>query len=204
MHSRVHVAAIMSCAAALFVGACGGTPGNAQPVPESKESTHSSGRPLPRHGAPEVTNPLDVGMIKQDPCDAITAHQAKTFSGTVTDTEIESGDCVWNYDGGRYLLGSISGGLDLDNSEGLTRYYAQKDKGNWQIEPIEPISGYPALIHDVDLKSVGGCVVVVGVQNDLVYTASTQLGSEHPSSDTPCKVAKKLAGFVIGNLKEAQ
>lgn len=155
-----------------------------------------------------VGTPLDVSMLKQDICKAMTEEQAKTFPGTLTGNEVEhdgeSDYCVWNYEGERYLLGSITGGLEIDNDQGLTQYYKQKATGSWDVKPIDPIAGYPAVIHDVGMQSIGGCVIAVGVRNDLVYTASTQLGHGHPSRDTPCKAARKLAGLVIQNLKEAQ
>lgn len=198
----------VSYAAVLAVSACSSAGGTAQPVPKPSDPTAQSGSNLPRHGAPVVTDPLKVDSLKSDTCNAMTQEQAESFAGTLTGTKVErdgeSAYCVWNYSGGRYPYGSIRGGLDMSNDDGLTRYFSQKNSGGWKVQKIDAIAGYPAVIHDVGLQSIGGCVIAVGVQNDLVYKASTQLGSEHPSRDKPCEIARNLATLAVQNLKEAQ
>lgn len=199
-------------AAVLFVTSCGGgSDGSASPMTGSGTPTARATSPqqkLPNHGAPPVADPLSIASIKQDICSAMSKQQATSFAGTLIDTEVKRSSnslkCLWEYKGDRYLLGDLSGRISLKKHYGLTRFYAQKAKGNWNVNPIGKIHGYPAVIYDAGMQDLGSCVVVVGIQNDKVYYAQAILEDGHPYSDNPCRVAKEFAGFVVQNLKKAQ
>lgn len=205
--------------AGLVLSACSGAAdGSAQSTSASNvgtsteqelESSHlpdsnSSSNDLPKNGAPHVENPLDVSMLKGDECAAMTEKQAKEFPGNFDETRMRNDDCEWIYRDDMFIIGGVGGSLDLDHPGGLSDYYGNADSDSYELEPIDPIKGYPAINFDIGKEGSGSCAIKVGVRDDLVYTSLPILDPGHPSYDKPCEIAREFAEVVVENLKEAQ
>ena len=173
-----------------------------QPTGEDRQDGSTSD--LPKNGAPDVANPLDASMLRDQPCKAVTDQQAEKLPGKLSDTATRKDGCVWSYDGDLFRLGAINGDLEVDNPEGLSSYYGDFDDDDTKVNPVDPIKGYPAIYFDIGTQDPGNCVIKVGIRNSLVYTSHAVLDSEHPSYDEPCEVAREFTEIAIENLKEAQ
>lgn len=206
--SKLPLAAVVSLCGVSLVACNPAADGSAEPLPGKQQATSNSqespSKDLPKNGAPAVKEPLDVSSIKDDPCEAMTEKQAGEFPGTLLNTETRSGKCAWKYEGDRYRLGSVGGGLELDSSKGLTKYYGDIDDDVAVVDPVDAVEGYPTVHFDADVSTGGVCALEVGLRDDLVYTAQAILESDHPSYDNPCDAARDFAEVVVGNLKEAQ
>jgi len=219
MWTRNHLTLSTLAVIGVLVAGCGGAvDGSAQPVSTSAHSSSSSQqtdsalpdgdgseRDLPQNGAPEVEDPLDVSMLRDDLCAAMTEEQAKQFPGDFAGSETDDkGYCTWAYEGDIGYLGFVSGKLRTANSEGLSKYYGKMDSNDANSSPIDPVNSYPAVRFDLGLTSDGNCSIIVGFKDDLTYDILVELKSDHPSYDEPCEVARKFAGVVVDNLKDAQ
>lgn len=201
----------VGAAVVLLVSSCGEVSGSAHPVTGGSQEVPTEGNSdqrvdnLPQNGAPAVSDPLDTESIDDDPCVAMTDDQAEDFPGKFSGTSIKSGSCLWQYDGDEYgNFASIGGSLELNNHDGLTKYYGDIDEDIEKVEPVDPVHGYPAIHVDLKAKTDGNCLIKVGVRDDVVYDSLAILEREHPSRDSPCDVAREFAGVVVDNLKEAQ
>lgn len=215
---RVRVLAGLGCAVLIFAAGCGGgsTAGEPSTVPK-RPSSSQAGSGLPKYGAPAVTHPLDVSSIAQDPCKAVTKQQMEAFPGSLDRTRVspttatgEGKSCGWIFDsGGRYgTFGRISGGVvpPTPSYQGLTSIYEGRQDGSADtFRPVDSISGYPGVVYASGRDiGEGYCRLTVGLRNDTAYRITTGLDPDHPSYAKPCDAAKKLAGFVVQTLKEAQ
>jgi len=183
--------------------------GSAIPVSTTTQSTTTSQEQgstsnLPKNGAPNVSDPLNVSALADDPCEAMTNEQAKGFAETFLGETISSGNCRWKYQGEHYRIGYVGGGIESGNYVGLTKYYGPIDEEVMEVNPVDSVHGYPAVHADLELDTAGQCLLKVGLRNDVVYDALANLESEHPEYDDPCGVAREFAGVVVDNLKEAQ
>lgn len=203
----------LACAAVLLATACGGTDsGTAKPItPSTGQNADDSAA---RHGAPPVPAPLDVSGIVQTPCKALTDKQVQTFPGTLEKTHIttstgtgEAKACAWSFEGDRYSMGTISGGVVLPSAQyhGISSIYKSKQHGNLDaFREVGPIAGYPAVIYGSGrAPGDGWCRLAVGLRNDTAYRIEVGLLSQSPHSQKPCTDAKQLAKYIVTNLKDA-
>jgi len=217
MHRRAHT--LISGIAILLIASCsGGHSGEPNPTTtttstesESADTDNSS----PTHGAPSVPSPLDVRDIIDDPCSALTKQQTDSFPGTLDSTETakttllseKETSCNWNFQGDRYSYGGFIAGVALprDTFHGVSSIYEADEKDEYEVfEPVK-VAGYPAVINnETDNADSGDCRLSVGLRNDTAYRITADPSSESPDYDQPCEQAKKLAEFVVENLKEAQ
>jgi|SRR5699024_1744425 len=211
---RVRVASAIFSVIFVMASACAGAGGSAHPISDTSNSAGweddggESSDGLPKDGAPEVADPLDVSMLKNDLCILISDSQAQQFDGTFDGLEHKAEDdsprCLWKYDGNRYPIGYMSYWIREDNPDGISKYYGDISEQSATVEPIDPVLGYPAIRFDVKQDDPGSCVYKVGVRDDVVITFHVLLMEEHPSRDSPCDVAREFSGVAIENLKEAQ
>lgn len=211
---RARLVSGLACVTLALATACSGGSVTGDPTTAEGSSARPQDNGLPKYGAPAVKNPLAVNSIKHAPCDALTSKQVKSFPGTLDRTEVfedspTSGadSCNWVFDGDRYGLGAVAGGLVLPSPtrHGLSMVYRAKQQGSTTTFRPLSVKGYPAVIY-ASGRTIGDgtCRLSIGVRNDIAYRIETTLDSDHPAYETPCKTAKKMARFVVGNLKEAQ
>lgn len=208
-------ASCASCAIVLLTTACGANSeaGKATSSPSQHSSVNTSSSA--HYGAPPVPEPLNVKGIIDDPCNAVTDQQIDEFPGTLDSTHTtettplsdKKTSCNWAFEGDRYSYGSFVAGVALprDTFHGLSNTYRANQNGSYDIfKPIEA-AGYPAVINSQnDNTDNGDCSMSVGLRDDTVYNITVGLAPEHPDGDQPCKPAKKLASFVVQNLKEGK
>lgn len=211
MHPQTRVALVG--ATLLITAACGsGTQqGEAVPTPSgSRQSTDSTGsEQQPNSEKTEVSAPLEIDSILDDPCTAVTKKQINSFPGKFDGTTVDDHDkdneggryCIWDFRD-EYSLGSIHGVI-FPNS-GLENEYRRKESGEYHdVSSIQPIADHPALsIRYTDDDPDGDCTIAVGFQDDATYMVELNLAREHPEYDEPCTTARKFAGFVVENLEE--
>lgn len=210
---------LIAAAGVLLAGCDSTSDGSARSVSDSNQpastglSSDSSGAhnpdradgDLPQNGAPAVNDPLDVGVVKDDLCAAITDDQAERFPGELVESGTDGEDyCTWKYEKDMFRLGYINGELDLDNPKGLSKYYGNVNEDIVTVDPVGSVNGYPAVQLDIGHTESGGCVITVGIRNDLTYTSHVVLNDDHPSYDEPCELAREFAGVVVDNLKKDQ
>lgn len=213
---RIRVLTGAACAAALLATACGGDTDAGEPTPGSSESDSEEASSTAKYGAPSVPEPLDATGIVDDPCGALTDRQLDEFHGTVDDsthtTEAtplsdKKTACNWSFEGDRYSLGGFVAGVALprDTFDGLSSSYRANQAGKYDtFDPFEA-ADYPAVINNqTGSPGEGECTLSVGLRDDTVYQISTLLDTDHPNYDEPCKTGKKLASFVVQNLKEGK
>lgn len=208
---RASTAATLSCILVLSATACGSeADGAASAVPASNGAPGTKGSRLPKYGAPAIADPLKFSPIVDDPCSALTQSQVESFAGEFSDTAInevksETKYCNWHFDDPStgYGLGVVGGGVNVeDGAHGLTTLYAQERKGFLTtFKPVGDIAGYPAVIYAAGGEREGKCFMAVGLSDKRAYIASASLDPDHPKRGSPCSVAKKLARYVVQNLK---
>lgn len=212
---RSRTMAGLACATLLAVAACSGDTSAGEPTTAQSESASAQADGLPKHGAPPVPAPLDISGITNDPCSALTEQQTDAFPGKLAETRVgettltgEGKSCSWIFHGDRYSLGGFSGGVVLPSPQyqGLSSLYKGKQRGAMDtFRSVGPIGGYPAVIY-ASGRSIGDgfCRLAVGLRDDTAYRVNTELSSNHPAEQDPCQVARKLAKFVVKNLKEGR
>lgn len=214
LNTRTRILATLGCATVLLTAtACGGSPSGQPTATSNNAAATTPAAKWPKHGAPDIAQPLDVSSLTHNPCDAITDTQVESFPGTLDETQTSPTTaggagtaCGWIFDGPRYSYGSISGGIvpPTPTHHGLSSIYDGRDAAK-VFRPIKSINGYPAVIYSGSgpIES-GSCRMSVGLRNDTAYRIQTMLDADHPSYDKPCRMARKLAGYIVQNLKEAQ
>lgn len=161
---------------------------------------------LPSDGAPAVANPItNTATVETDPCSAIPTAEIEAIGGKVKNSRLDDmtmgNACTWIFDEG---AGTLNAGLVTGNKQGLSTLYAQNAQGGLtSFNPVSPVDGYPAVIYGNGGEGEGTCTLAVGVRNDLVYTVTPRLRSDHPSKADPCGMATKVAAAAIKNLKGA-
>lgn len=199
-------------AASCVLTACAGGGVEGTPVSDTsalQESDPSaSENESPKNDIPEVSDPLEVGVLTNDICSAMDEEQVGNLPGKIVDVESEKDQhdlsCRWTYDGDRYRLGAVIVGLNVEESEGISKYYNDSGGNPSDVRPVDPIYGYPAVQLDLGHTNEGICVYEVGVRDDLTFSSQVILEGEHPSRDTPCEMSKQIAEIVIANLEEQQ
>jgi len=208
----------VAIAAVVLLTSCGSTdtghPNSEIPRPSSSSTAEVNTSSTAKYGAPPVPNPLDVQTIVENPCSALTKKQINKFPGTLeksfksetTRFSDKKTSCAWKFEGDRYSLGTIGGGVPLphDRYHGISSIYKARGQNAYEVfRPVE-IAGYPAVINNQTDSTDGSCRLSVGLRNDTAYRITASPSSQSPDYDRPCEQAKKLASFVVQNLKEAQ
>jgi len=95
--------------------------------------------------------------------------------------------------------------LPSDEYHGLSSIYRAEQDGSYDtFRPFEA-AGYPAVINnESDMTDSGSCRISIGLRDDTAYRIDTLLDPEHPFYEQACTPAKKLASFVVKNLKDRQ
>lgn len=210
---RQHLLVGFGCALVLLTTACGGgTSGKPSPTVSDPSATAPAPK-WPKNGAPDIPNPLDVSTLTSNPCEVLTKQQVESFPGSLSEdthslptTAGGAGKaCSWIFTGKRYSIGAISGGIVPPTSthHGLSSIYDGRESAD-VFRPIT-VHDYPAVIYSATgAIGSGACRMSVGLRNDTAYRIQTGLAGNHPSYEKPCRMAKKLAGYIVRNLKEAQ
>ncbi|MFL6121834.1 DUF3558 domain-containing protein [Actinophytocola sp.] len=204
-----HALAILGVLAVAVVSACT-TTSRGEPVPRTTvessgtgSSSTENGQELPYAGAPKVDDPLDTTRFQQDPCQTLTADQARSLtlppSGERRDAPFGKA-CTWENADTRGLVEIHF--LDGDPRGLSVEYQAHKDGKTALFEELPPIEGYPAVISNVfDDRASGKCTVVVGASDEIRFEVPVRLSSENIGHKDPCQVAAIVAGLALATIK---
>jgi hypothetical protein len=196
---------VLFAASILSLAGCSSqTGGEPSPVTQSPASSTSS-----NPAAPKVANPLDVSAFLADPCKLVpqVTLSGLGFSnpGTVHDkNQSPAGpDCGWIDPNAARNMTVI---LQTNNRDsgigGLAGIYTGRDTGQLLlVEPAPDVDGYPAVFSDrQDRRPRGACNLVVGIEDDLVFSVGNQ---GYEGAQDSCDAARQVAGAVVKTLKES-
>jgi hypothetical protein len=109
--------------------------------------------------------------------------------------------CGWNEsDGIKGVAVNIQTGNRENGLGGLQGLYDAYKRGQFAYWDPATISGYPAASANVsDLRDRGECVFIVGIEDDLSFTAHANGYDKEPQQ--ACPDAKRVAEQVIATLK---
>jgi uncharacterized protein DUF3558 len=146
---------------------------------------------------------LDTDRFPQDPCQALTADQARSlgFSPEGKPRTAPLGKaCTWENPESR---GLVEIHLLDGNPNGLSgEYQANKDGKYAYFNPLPPIEGYPAVTTDiVDDRAAGRCTVVVGVSDEVTFEVPIRLSTVNVGHKDPCQIATMVAGMALKTMK---
>lgn len=164
------------------------------------QSQHPSGSPK----APDVTDPIDTTAFEENPCSVLTKPQLNQLSiATAPKQEMtESGpSCKWGdvFDDGI----SISGAFITEKPSSINGLYRNSALERYSYFIPVNIDGYPAAFLQVaDRRGNGSCGIGIGVRDELVYSISFRLSSEHPGYSDPCSVLKKVAEMTVQTMTQ--
>jgi hypothetical protein len=157
---------------------------------------------------PKVQNPLPASVLDGSPCDsALTTEQVTSFIGTPKapnrDDNFATGpECTWFSLNG--VSGQINVSYDTKAGGGLNLDYQNAKPQSSRWEPTE-LQGYPAVAYtgkNEDQSITGGCLVSLGVRDDLTVGVGLTLGdSARERGVDSCEGAKDVANTVLTNLK---
>jgi hypothetical protein len=158
---------------------------------------------LPSDGAPKVAAPVDASYFEQNPCDVLTADQAKELDvdvrGERSDTNFGAG-CSWQ---SARSNGNTSIDFMSDDKRGLSSTYRSHGKGEFAFfEPLADIEGHPAVAlnpDDDDPKAT--CAIVVGLTDELAVMNITNLSSGNVGQKDPCAVAATATTLMVRTIK---
>ncbi|MFI9449009.1 DUF3558 domain-containing protein [Amycolatopsis sp. NPDC052450] len=199
---RARLVSVLAVATVLAAGCNGETGGKAEPSTPTPDATA-----LPRAGAPKVATPLKTEKLTNEPCSAATDAEIEGIAGKLKSSKVEQiaggPTCSWVL---ADLAGSINGGLNVSQPDGLSHLYALKQQGNGvtTFKPLPDIAGYPAVVYANGGEGAGNCNLAVGVRDDMMYTVVTALFDDSPGYSDPCGSSVKLAELAIQRLKAAQ
>ncbi|MEC3979992.1 DUF3558 domain-containing protein [Amycolatopsis sp. H20-H5] len=196
----------LTAAAALGLVACSGTnSGTATPAPSPPASTSSRNPDVPR-----VARPLTVSAYQSDPCETVppAAMAALRFTAPgeprvgQSASEKAGPGCAWIGADGLSVLLVLETGNQAAGIGGLTGQYTAKGSGQLGfLEPAPAVDGYPAVYSDLsDRRPKGDCTLVVGIADDLVFSAGT---SGFQGQQDSCAAAGQVAAAVLKTLKGA-
>ncbi|MFD2397895.1 DUF3558 domain-containing protein [Prauserella oleivorans] len=182
----------------------GGTPSPIGQPSTGESPASSSAAPSssadPASDVPRVTEPLDISVVKQDPCAALPESIAAGLNllPGVRDSIQQGPYCKYEYDDDSGSIVNVQ--YEEPFSNGLADVYARKEA----LGVFEPttVSGYPAVYADrVDSRSEGVCQLLVGMSDTEVLTFYADLRPSTSDYPQGCAVAEKTAETVIENLK---
>lgn len=196
----------------LLVSACTTTSEGA-PQPATTKSSSAPGsetsgtseEELPFAGAPKVAEPLDTSRFEDDPCESLTAKQAKSLklpaTGELNDEFPLGIGCDWY---NRETWGEVSINFLTDDPTGLSSEYQANERGKWEVfKELPEIEGFPAVIRTTsDTTDLGHCTVVVGVADDMAFESVLQLSRANVGEKDPCEMAVQVAGLALTTMKE--
>ncbi|MEV6605961.1 DUF3558 domain-containing protein [Kutzneria sp. NPDC051319] len=198
---------LLAVALAAVTAGCSTPPVVGTPGPQSN-GVAADGK-LPS-GAPHVANPLDTTRGQSAPCNVLTQAQISSLGIVATgkpSTDPTGPGCNWSDTSTIPLLMTIGTGFITASKGGLSSLYVQAEslkKAGGYFEPVDPIQGFPAVLYgqldDRKDKTNPGCGLAVGVSDTLQFTVSVDTTTAHQQFD-PCAIAKKVADFVMTNLK---
>lgn len=192
--------------AAFGLAACSSTiPGTGTAVPSGQPSSTSRHPDVPR-----VARPLDVAAYQADPCKTVP-QAAMTSLGFTAAGEPHVGQsasekagpgCAWIGSDGLSALLILETANRDKGTGGLTGQYTAKDSGALGfLEPAPDVDGYPAVYADLsDRRAKGNCALVVGIADDLAFSATT---SGFQGQQGSCGAAQQIAAAVLKTLKGA-
>jgi hypothetical protein len=202
----------------LFAGCTSTSAGSPRPVstgdvtvdstgPTSPSSGTEPGVELPYAGAPAVENPLDTTRFQQDPCQSLTAAQAKELNvnwpGEPREAALGNA-CEFRGRSDRRALVEVAF-LDK-NPRGLSAVYKANEDGKWAFfEELGLIEGHPAAAYGrLDQRDTGGCAVDVGASDEIAFEISMQLSTANVGKKDPCETAAMVVGMVVATMKAGQ
>lgn len=150
-------------------------------------------------GAPRVPKPLDASKMVAAPCASLTDSDISELglTGASTTQSMTNGpSCLWQLRGVHNQVGIA---WMTTNPNGLSDEYARKP----YLAYFEPttVNGYPAVFADhADQRSMGSCVINVGVTDKLYFFASYDALTDPQTMPKACDLAKQAAAAVIKNL----
>jgi len=189
------------------VGGCT-VPSAGTPLPASSVQPPSgSDGDLPSDGAPKVENPLEASHFERKPCDVLTSEDAETLNipptGEQKSNPAIGESCLWyNHDTG----GSLAATFYSKDKGGLSSVYREARTESWAyFERIDDIEGHPAVAFTLkEEKPEYGCVVVVGLTDQLTFSADVALSDANVGKSEPCPLAAKAAGMMVRTMQEAE
>ncbi|GAA1250443.1 hypothetical protein GCM10009676_41420 [Prauserella halophila] len=208
-HRRSAGAVVVAAVAGLVLSACGSetegdpvgaggpsAPGTSATVPAPSSTVGGSGP------APQVSDPVDVAALEQNPCAALSDEQTQERNLEQGESEPMSDGsptCIYRYSddsGSRIRFVQVQ-----DFANGLDDVYARADSLA-VFEPTE-VEGHPAVITQThqDDRGDGFCDLQVGLTDEYVVSLMAQI--DEASDDYPqgCEVTEVLAGDMIHNLR---
>ncbi|MFC9250073.1 DUF3558 domain-containing protein [Amycolatopsis thailandensis] len=167
--------------------------------------------PGPSVSVPPIPAQLNGAKFKADPCTAITGEQLQNigFVGNGTAQRGRDGECFIAFGRSVEVTASWQPVLE-DNISTLYRDHARghHNPKNWEEVTI---NGYPGVITEIEeniptKKDEGplACKLALGVDDStLVYVGANTRGRAEagPWQNDPCGAVKKIAEFVIDNLR---
>ena len=162
-----------------------------------------------RHGAPIVTNPLNVDRFARDPCSVLSAQQLRQLTQSIK--MAPTGKARPNTAGRTCDYTSMTdftlqhGSINfITSGSGLTGLYAKRTDFKL-FEELPRIEGYPAVIVDlIDARKQGECSISVGVNDRVIANfdlAISDFEDTLQSDEEPCKATLELARAGIRSMK---
>ncbi len=200
------VAAILGVA---MLGGCTSTSaGDPRPAPTSQSKPESSPSSpsneqdaLPSDGAPKVTSPLEADTFQQDPCQALTASQAKGLNVVFPGKPFKGNfgnACEWlgrNHNGGYAAIDFVS-----DDPRGMSSVYRSNSRGEFAFfEALEPFAGHPMAAFGIAdaREEAGRCAVAVGLTDELAFGVFLDLSTENIGHKDPCAIASQVGRMML-------
>ncbi|MFF5987795.1 DUF3558 domain-containing protein [Prauserella flavalba] len=158
---------------------------------------------------PQVQNPLDPAGYLDKPCDLLPSDFMHGLGYTEPGqpqedkslVELTGPACGWNDRGkGETVVVAVQTGNQRDGAGGLQGLYDAYKAGQFEYWEPTTVDDYPAAFSDnYDARESGSCRIVVGIADDLSFSASAGPYSDEPGQ--ACPVAEQVAGAVIDTLK---
>ena len=158
----------------------------------------SSGEPKPadtetESTGDESTRPQEIKLDDVDPCALLPEADYEAYyldePGKPEQGDRGEDQCIWFGDVG-YM------GLSLVTFEGVE---AQEDRYG-QMEPTEPIDGFPAFTLTLPEDEENACFVLVDVADGQNLKVQVGLDSSRDGLPTPCEYAHQFASSVMSTL----
>lgn len=192
------------CASLVLLGACTSpTVGTASPSSSGPVVSPAPSEPLPNSGVPKVETPIDISHFKQAPCDSLTLSQVNELlgSGVTPKTELNApGGPSCSIHPPQVTQAAVLVIFNDIDDRGLAGVYQAQYKF---FLPLEPVDGYPAVAYGLidERASRGGCQIAVGTSDKQTVDIGVTQSEENVGKKDPCEAARKVASYVLGNLR---
>lgn len=180
-------------------------PTSAGPVAPSSSAADQ----FPGPGVPKVANPIDTSQAAKDPCTALTSAQLNVVFGSSVESHPRNNgaagpSCLWGGDAG-HDYAEVSVIFTTAGKKGLTSVYASKGTSYKFFQPLEPVSGYPAVAYDVSAdRTPGQCNVAVGVSDTQTLDVGVRQPKSRIGAKDPCESARSAAEMVVATVRGGQ